>query len=77
MKKQADKHMSEKDLAVGSFVYLKLQPYVQSSVLPRANYKLCFKYFGPYQILRKVGSIAYHLYLPVNSSIQPWYMCLS
>jgi hypothetical protein len=71
MKHEVDKHRSERDLYVGSFVYLKLQPYVQSSVLPRANHKLCFKYFGPYQVLSKVGSMAYHLKLPATSSIHP------
>jgi hypothetical protein len=40
-------------------------------VLPRQNHKLCFKYFGPYQILRKVGLVAYHLQLPASSSIHP------
>jgi hypothetical protein len=54
MKSEGDKKRTEREFSVGYMVYLKLQPYVQSSVLPRSNHKLCFKYFGPYKILSKV-----------------------
>jgi hypothetical protein len=33
MKKQADKRRSEREFVVGTSVYMKLQPYVQSFVL--------------------------------------------
>ena len=69
MKMQADKHMSDRSFAIGDFVFLKLQPYVQSSLAPRANAKLAFKYFGPYQIIGKIGSVAYKLQLPPTASI--------
>lgn len=48
MKRQADKHRVERQFAVGDMVYLKLQPYVQSSIAARAHHKLSFKFFGPY-----------------------------
>ena len=54
---------------MGDSVYLKLQPYVQSSLAPRANHKLAFNFFGPYQVIAKVGPVAYKLQLPPTSSI--------
>lgn len=71
MKKQADKGQSERQFSVGDMVFLKLQPYVQSSLAPRANQKLAFKYFGPFKVLAKVGQVAYKLELPSSSAIHP------
>jgi hypothetical protein len=61
MKKQADKNRSERSFQVGDFLYLKLQPYVQTSVSDRSNHMLSFKFFGPYEVLEKIGSVAYRL----------------
>ena len=52
-------------------MFLKLQPYVQSSVVHRANHKLAFKYFGPFLILEKIGEVASRLQLPASSRIHP------
>lgn len=71
MKQQADKRRSERTFAVGDFVFLKLQSYVQSSIAPRAHQKLSFKYYGPYEVLDKIGSIAYKLKLHDSSSVHP------
>ena len=71
MKRQADKHRSERHFAVGDWVFLKLQPYVQSSLATRANQKLSFRFFGPYKIVAKIGAAAYKLALPDTSSIHP------
>lgn len=46
---------------VGDPVYLKIQPYVQTSLAPRSSNKLSFKYFGPYTVISKIGSAAYKL----------------
>jgi hypothetical protein len=56
---------------VDSMVYLKLQPYVQSSVLPRSNMKLSFKYVGSFHVLEHVGVVAYRRQHPEQSSIHP------
>ena len=56
---------------MGDSVYLKLQPYVQTSVATRASHKLSFRYFGPYQIVAKVGNVAYKLLLPATTTIHP------
>jgi hypothetical protein len=69
MKSQADKRRSERSFEVGDFVFLRLQPYMPSSRAPRSHHKLCFKYFGPFKILSKVGTVAYKLELPPSSAI--------
>lgn len=71
MKHQADKHRSERTFSVGDEVFLKLQPYVQSSVTQRACHKLSFKFFGPYRVLQRVGEVAYKIALPEDSRIHP------
>lgn len=56
---------------MGDMVYLKLQPYVQSSLVKRANHKLVFKYFGLFPVEAKVGAVAYKLQLLASSNIHP------
>lgn len=56
---------------MGDLVFLKLQPYVQSSLAVRSHQKLAFRYFGPFKVLAKVGSVAYKLEPPASSSIHP------
>ncbi|WVZ96857.1 hypothetical protein U9M48_042440 [Paspalum notatum var. saurae] len=56
---------------VGDSVYLKLQPYVQNSIATGAYHKLSFRYFGPYKVLARIGSVAYRLDLPASSAVHP------
>lgn len=71
MKSNADKHRSFREFAVGDSVFLKLQPYVQSSVAPRAHHKLSFKFYGPYPIIEKINAVAYKLQLRAQASVHP------
>lgn len=71
MKFYADKNRSFREFQLQDWVYLKVQPYVQSSVAKRANHKLSFRYYDPFQILQKVGSVAYKLDLPPDCLIHP------
>ncbi|GMI86823.1 hypothetical protein HRI_002351600 [Hibiscus trionum] len=71
IKHYTDKRRSERELQVGDEVYLKLQPYKQTSVAVRRNLKLASKYYGPYKVTLRVGSVAYKLELPDTSRIHP------
>ena len=52
-------------------MFVKLQPYIQTSLAHRRNQKLSFRYFGPFKILQKIGNVAYKLDLPATSSVHP------
>jgi hypothetical protein len=71
MKQQADKHRSDRQFAIGDWVFLKVQPYVQSSIADRASHKLAFRFFGPFQVEAKVGEVSYKLKLPPKTLIHP------
>ncbi|KAL0285746.1 UNVERIFIED_CONTAM: hypothetical protein Scaly_2810900 [Sesamum calycinum] len=67
----ADKKRSEREFAIGDEVFLRLQPYRQTSVTLRKQLKLSAKYFGPYKVIEKVIKVAYKLELPLGSKIHP------
>jgi len=61
MKAQAYKHQVEKEFQVGELMYVKLQPYRQSSVALRTCHKLATKYFGPFLVITRAGKVTYRL----------------
>lgn len=69
MKHQADKGRIEKQFQVGDLVLIRLQPYRQNTVVNRTSHKLSKRYFGPYSILQKIGSVAYRVGLPSTARI--------
>jgi hypothetical protein len=71
MKKHADQKRSERSLAVGDMVYLRMQPYRMAAFGLRQAIKLTSKYYGPYKVLEKIGSLAYKLLLPEGVNIHP------
>ncbi|XP_026400580.1 uncharacterized protein LOC113296490 [Papaver somniferum] len=71
MKFFSDKHRTDRTFAVGDMVFLKLQPYRQTSVAIRKNFKLSSKYFRPFEIVQRIGVVVYELKLPVGSRIHP------
>lgn len=71
MKFQADKHRTDRTFSVGDSVYLKAQQYVQTSLASRSSNKLAFWFFGPFEILDRIGAAAYRLKLPNSCLIHP------
>lgn len=71
MKKQAENYKSQVEFNEGDWVLLKLEPYRQKSIHKREIQNLSRRYFGPFQILKIMGSVAYKLDLPSNSKMHP------
>ena len=69
MKHQADQHRSERTFQVSDMVFLRLQPYKQSSLKLKGNQMLAPKISSPYTVLQKIGFVAYKLTLPPSSHI--------
>jgi hypothetical protein len=71
MKKQADQGHSERQFVEGDQVFLRLQPYKQTSLKSEHCQKLAPKFYGPYTVLKRVGQVAYQLSLPSQSKLHP------
>lgn len=71
MKQQADQHRSERQFQELDQVFLKLQPYKQTSLKEKGCQKLSPKFYGPYQVLQRIGEVAYKLAFPPTAKIHP------
>jgi hypothetical protein len=71
MEQQADQGRSERQFVEGDQVFLRLQPYKQTSLKDEQCQKIAPKFYGPYTVLKRVGQVAYQLALPSQSKLHP------
>ncbi|PHT85246.1 hypothetical protein T459_07352 [Capsicum annuum] len=71
MKINADKNHRDMVFNVGDWVYVRLRPYRQLSLRLQSYSKLSRRFFGPFQIIQRIGEVAYKLELPPSSKIHP------
>lgn len=57
MKFYVDLKCTDREFSVGDLVYLWLQPYRQTSLAARWNFKLAPQFYGPFQIIERVGIV--------------------
>jgi len=50
-----DQHQGDTQFQEGDWVFLRLQPYKQSSLKPKKGLETSSKIYGPYNILWKIG----------------------
>jgi hypothetical protein len=67
MKKEHDKKRMDIKFVVGDWVWLHLNQRAASTVCTTGPSKLGAKFFGPYQIMTKIGSVSYRLQLPPHA----------
>lgn len=56
-------------LEVGDWAYVKLRPFKENTLRLQRDHKLGRRYFGPYQVLKRIGSVAYRLELSESAKI--------
>jgi hypothetical protein len=64
-----DWHRIEHNFEVGDLVFLRLQPYRQSSMKKSGAENLKPRFYGPYRIMRRVGEVSYELEFPEGRKI--------
>ena len=70
MKQQEDQHRRERKFEVGDWVFLRLQPYKQMFLKKQnKDNKLSPKYYGPYKVLQRIGSMDYKWEFPPYSRV--------
>lgn len=69
MSEFANRHRRDFEFSIGDKVLLRLQPYCHHSVARQLSTKLGRRYFRPFEVLERVGKMAYRLNLPLDSRI--------
>lgn len=69
MKEHYDQNHRHVEFAVDDWVWLRLQYRQAATIASKAHSKLAPQFYGPYCILKRIGSVAYRLELPVCAKI--------
>ncbi|EXB59134.1 Dolichyl-diphosphooligosaccharide--protein glycosyltransferase 48 kDa subunit [Morus notabilis] len=69
MKKFSDNRRRELNFDIGELVLLKLRPYRLRSLARCKNEKLAPRFYGPFEVVAKIGPVAYRLRLPDTARI--------
>ena len=64
-KKYADQHRQQRDFDVGTYVFLKVSPWKGKMRFGKKG-KLSPRFIGPFEVLRRVGEVAYEIVLPLK-----------
>jgi hypothetical protein len=67
-KSYADKNRTHREFKVGDHVFLKLKTN-RSSLKLGSCAKLAARYYGPFEILERIGLVAYMLALPASMNL--------
>lgn len=57
-KAATDAHRRDVEFAIGDWVYVRVRPFRQTSLV-LAYTKLTKRYYGPFQVIERIGAIAY------------------
>ncbi|XP_068663025.1 uncharacterized protein [Aristolochia californica] len=69
MKFNYDKRHHDVIFSSGDYVWLRLQYYQQLSLTASKDHKLSPKFYGPFQVLECIGTVAYRLELPPDARL--------
>ncbi|XP_071909682.1 uncharacterized protein [Coffea arabica] len=64
-KSYADTRMKDLEFEIGDKAFLRVKP-LKSGVVSKKGKKLKSRYIGPFEILKRVGNVAYQLKLPAS-----------
>lgn len=65
-KQLADRKRRDVEFQEGDWVFLRLQPYRQKTILKRSSRKWSHRFFGPFKIDKRIGQVAYYRKGPVS-----------
>ena len=69
MKETADRSRRFVEFAVGDWVWLRLNHRAAAGITSSAAAKLAHKFYGPFQVVERIGDVAYRLQLPASARI--------